>query len=96
MIMLLYEALAELMVKLAPNIYRKYVIVSIKGKLLLYVQIQKVLYGLLHSTLLFYINLVDDLDAYGFYINPYHPCASKNMINDKQMIVLLHVNNLKV
>ena len=44
---------------------------SIKGKPLLYVEIQKPLYGLLRSTLLFNRKLVKDIASYGFQINPY-------------------------
>ena len=36
-------ALSEIMVKVAPKIYEKYVIMISKGKLLLYVQIKKVI-----------------------------------------------------
>ena len=46
-IMSLQWALDELMAKVAPKIYQKYVITSSKGKLLLYVQIKKALYWLL-------------------------------------------------
>lgn len=41
--------LAELMVKTAPNIYRKFVIEDSTGKPILYVQLQKALYGMLKS-----------------------------------------------
>lgn len=44
-IMKLTGNLAELMVKTAPNIYRKYVIKDSTGKPILYVQLQKALYG---------------------------------------------------
>ena len=47
--MLLEEAIADLMMKLFPNIYQKYIIMSSKGKPLLYVKIQNALYGLLSS-----------------------------------------------
>ena len=61
------------MVKVSPKIYRKYVIVSSKGELILYVQILKVLYGLLQIALLFYSNFVKDLESYVFHINQYDP-----------------------
>ena len=51
-IMLLEVALDEIMMKVTPNIYQKYSIISIKGKPLLYFQIKKALYGLLYSVLL--------------------------------------------
>ena len=61
--MFLGRSLVELTVKVAPNIYQKYVTMSSKVKPLIYVQIQKALYGLIHSALLFYRKLVTDLEA---------------------------------
>ena len=93
--MLLEESLADIMVKVATELYQKCVIISSKDKPLLYVQIKKLLYGLLHSALLLHRNLVRGLDAYGFQINPYDPFVKKNMINDKQMTLVWNVEDLK-
>ncbi len=65
--------LAELMVKVAPNIYRKFITVNAKGKSVLYVQLEKAVYGMMKSALLFYRKLVADLTSLGFEINPYDP-----------------------
>ena len=43
--------LAELMVTVAPNIYRKYISTNAKGKPILYVQLEKALYGMMKSAL---------------------------------------------
>ena len=49
--MFLKGALADLMVNVAPIIYRKYVIVSSEGKLLLYSEIKKgVAWPTMHHT----------------------------------------------
>jgi hypothetical protein len=58
--MVLKGRLAELMVQVAPNLYRKYITVDRKGVAILYVKMQKALYGLLRSALLFYNKLVAD------------------------------------
>ena len=76
-IVLLEGPLDDLVVKVALNIYHKYVIMSSKGRPLLFVRIQKALYGLLRSTLLFYIIVVKDLETYGFNLNPYNLCVAK-------------------
>jgi hypothetical protein len=60
-IMLLRGRLAELMVKTAPNIYRKYITVDAKNQPVLYVKLQKALYGCLRSALLFYLKFVGDI-----------------------------------
>ncbi len=64
--MVLKGRLAELMVQVVPNLYRKYITVNRKGTAILYVKMQKALYGLLRSALLFYKKLVADLESDGF------------------------------
>ena len=82
--------------KVEPKIYQKFGIMSSKGKPLLYVQIQQVLYVLLCSASLLYRKLVKYIESYGFHINPYDLCVSNKMINDKQMREVCHVADLKV
>jgi hypothetical protein len=60
-IMPLRGRLAELMVKTAPNIYRKYITVDAKNQPILYVKLQKALYGCLQSALLFYLKFFGDI-----------------------------------
>ena len=57
---------------------------------------QKGLFCLLHSALLFNKKLVKDLEEYRFLINPYDPYVAKNMIKNKHMEVVWHMDNLKV
>ena len=47
--------LAELLVKLDPRLYQKYVIKSKQGVPILYVKPNKAIYGMLRSTMLFKI-----------------------------------------
>jgi hypothetical protein len=69
--MCLRGRLAELMVKTAREIYRKYIYVGSANKPVLYVKLQKALYGCLRSALLFYQKLLKDLEDNGFELNPY-------------------------
>jgi hypothetical protein len=59
--MILKGRLAELMVQVAPNLYRKYISVDRKRMAMLYIKMQKAIYELLRSALLFYKKLVADL-----------------------------------
>jgi hypothetical protein len=94
-IMALRGEMAELLVKLEPKIYRKYVTRDAKGKPILYVRLLKALYGLLRSALLFYRKLRGELEAYGFEVNPYDPCVANMMTpSGKQMTVMWHVDDL--
>lgn len=54
-----------------------------KGQSVLYVRLQKVLYGCLRNALLFYPKLVVDLESQRFGINPYDPCIANKMVNGK-------------
>jgi hypothetical protein len=94
--MVLKGRLAELMVQVAPNLYRKYITVDRKGTAMLYVKMQKALYGLLRSALLFYRKLVADIQGEGFVLNPYDPCVANKDVDGKQMTVCWHVDDLKV
>ena len=46
-IMVLKGDLADMMVQIAPKTYRKYITTDKKGTRILYVKLQKVLYGLM-------------------------------------------------
>jgi hypothetical protein len=85
--------LAELMVSIAPNIYRKYITVNAKGKPVLYVQLEKALYGMMKSALLFYCKLVADLRSIRFELNPYDPCVTNKMIDGQQMTICWNVDD---
>ena len=59
-------------------------------------RVQKAIYGLLKSALLFYLKLVGDLETYGFIINPYDPCVANMIVTGSQLTVVWHVDDLKV
>jgi hypothetical protein len=87
--------LAELMVMTNPKLYRKYVIID-KGRSVLYLQLQKALYGMMQSALLFYKKLVTELRTMGFKVNPYDPCVANRMVNRSQMTVRWYVDDLMI
>ena len=87
--------LSEMVVVDEPVLYRTFVSYE-TGKPVLYVRLQKALYGCLKSALLFYDKLVGDLEAYGFRINPYDPCVANNTIGGKELTVCWHVGDLKI
>jgi hypothetical protein len=94
-LMVLRGELADMMVQIAPQIYREYVTVDRKGTPILYVKLQKALYGLMRASLLFYRKLRRELEDYGFEINPYDPCVANRVTEcGKQMTVIWHVDDL--
>jgi hypothetical protein len=96
--MLLKSRLAELMVQVNPQLYRKFSIHDKNNQALLYIKLSKAIYGLLKSALLFYRKFVKDLKNYEtpFTINPYDPCVANATINGKQTTITWHIDDLKV
>lgn len=93
--MVLKGELCELMVRVNPKIYRRYVTKDSKGKPIMYVQLYKSVYGLLRSALLFYRKLRKELEDFGFKINPYDPCVANRISeNGEQQTVVWHVDDL--
>jgi len=87
--------MAELLVRLDPKLYRKYIQVE-KGRNVLYVELKKALYGTLRAALLFWRLLTAKLKEWGFEINPYDWCVANKMINGKQCTIVWHVDDLKI
>jgi hypothetical protein len=95
MIMKMVGTLAELMVKTNPKLYQQYAILE-KGRSVLYLRLQKALYGMMKSTLLFYRKLVLELREMGFVINPYDPCVANKTVNGAQTTIRWHVGDLMI
>ena len=96
-IMILRGELCEILCKVDPKLYTKYVTVDKRGKPVLYVQLHKALYGLLRAAILFYRKLKKELEDYVFTINEMDPCVT-NMTtkSGKQITVIWHVDDLKI
>ena len=75
--MYLIGNLAKLMVMVKLTLYPKYLTHDKKGTDMLYAIMNKSLYGLLASSLVFYKKFVADLKAYGFKVNLYDPCVGE-------------------
>jgi len=87
--------LAEQLTKVDPKLYTKYLVTE-RGKPVIYVQLQKALYGTLSAAMLFWKDLSGYLGDNGFEANPYDSCVMNKMVNDKQCTVLWHVDDLKI
>ena len=78
-LMVLKGELADMMIQIASEVYKKYITINKKGMPILYVKLKKVLYGLMRVSLLFYWKLRRELEDYGFTVNPYNPCKANKM-----------------
>ncbi len=85
-LMVLKGELAVMMVQIAPQIYQKYITMDKKGTKILYVKLQKVLYGLMRASLLFYRKLRKEFKDYGLVVNLYDHCvANMTTMNGSQL-----------
>ena len=76
LLMVLRGPLAETMVLLDPTLYRPFITYDKNGVAVLYVEMDKALYGLLESALDFYLKLSGELKEKGYKIDPYDPCVA--------------------
>ena len=96
-IMVLKGELVDLMTQIAPEVYRKYVMVDRKVTPTLYMKLQKALYGLMRASLLFYRKLRKAFEQYGLVINPCNPCiANLETKSGKQLTMVWQVDDLMV
>ena len=92
-VMQMNGTLAKLMAQMYPKLYRKY-LVDKKGKKVLYLRLQKALYGMMKSALLFYQKLVFELKSMGFAVNPNDPCIANKIVDGHQLTLRWHVDDL--
>jgi hypothetical protein len=87
--------IAELLVRINPGLYRKFVQIE-NGKMVMYVRLQKALYGTLKAALLFWRLLSTKLIEWGFEPNPFDASVMNKTINGRQCTILWHVDDLKI
>jgi len=88
-------SLAELLVKIDPKLYRKY-LSNENGKSVLYFRLQKELYSNLQAVMLFWRTLTAKLVDMSFEINPYDICVANKSIEGKQCTILWNLDDIKV
>ena len=93
--MRLEGAMAELLLKIDSKLYRKYLVQEGK-KTVMYVELNKALYGTLDASLLFWKELTKTLEGWGYERNPYDWCVMNKMVDGKQCTILWHVDDLKI
>jgi hypothetical protein len=87
--------MAEVIIKIDPSKYEKH-IVHERGKPVIYVRLTKALYGTLQAALLFWQNLLSQLQEWGFKINPYDFCVANKTVDGEQCTIVWHVDDLKI
>ena len=88
--------LADMLVKIAAEVYGPYLTKDKKRNSLLYVKLLKALHGLMETSLMFYQNLRKYLEDQGFEVNPYDFCVANKMTDGSQFTIVWHVDDLKL
>ena len=85
-----------MLIQSTPEVYKKHSKKDMKGNTIIYVKLNKVLYGLMEAAIMFYEKLLKDLEKKGFKTNPYDPCVANKIINGSQFTIVIHVDDLKL
>ena len=88
--------LVDILVEIAPDVYKLHVTTDKKGVKQLLVQCQNALYGTIVASLLYYRKFTKILIDIGFMINPYEPCISNKIIDGQHMTICYHVGDCKL
>ena len=75
--------------------YKKFVVFE-KGKKVIYLKLERALYGCIQSALLWYNTFVTKLQKDGFLLNRYDPCVANKEINGSQCTVCWYVDDTKI
>ena len=94
-IMKIRGPLVDMLLELSYETYAAYVVYDEGRGKVLYVAMEKALYGMLQSSLLYYKKFRKDIESIGFVVNPYDPCVANRIVNGKQHTVTWHVDDLK-
>ena len=84
----------DLFLELDPSL-EEFVVYE-KEKKVLYVQLDKALYGCVQSALLWYELYSTTLQELGFIINPYDMCVANAIIEEKQCTICWYVDDMKI
>ncbi len=88
--------LVDMLLEIAPEVYKDYVTTDKKGNLQLLVQCLNAIYGTMMAGLLYYGKFCKTLKREGFELNPYDPCVGNKMVSAKQQTICFHVDDCKL
>jgi hypothetical protein len=80
----------DILVKIAPDIYKSYITTDKKGTKQWLVQCQNALYGTIVASLLYYRKFTKSLTSVRFKINPYDPCIRKENLLQMVLWKMVH------
>ena len=94
-LMVLYDREIDALIQ-ANDKYKKYIKILNDGRRVLYLELEKVMYGCLKSARLFWDHLSNFLSKMGFKQNNYDLCVANKEIDGNICTVAWHVDDLKI
>ena len=88
--------LVDMLVKIAPGVYKDYVTTDKHGNKQLIAECLNAIYGTMVASLLYYGKFCKTLKREGFEPNPYDPCVHNRMVDGKQQTISFHVDDCKL
>ena len=85
----------DIMLMIDEKAYAPFVIQEGKNKVL-YVKLDKALYGCLKAAIIWYVTFKNKLVKMGFKLNPYDPCVANAIINGRQCTIVWYVDDVKI
>ena len=67
-----------------------------KNVKVLYMRVERAIYGCIESALMWYNMFTEILEKMGFELNPYDKCVANKMVNGKQCTIVWYVDDVKV
>jgi hypothetical protein len=89
----IHGVLVDILVQIAPDVYKSYIMADKKGMKQLLVQCQNALYGTMVASLLYYRKFTKTLASVGFEINPYNLCEVNKTVDGTQMTICFHMDD---
>ena len=93
-VMKINSHLVDLLTKLDPRAHKGCIVYE-DGKQVLYLVVQRAIYGMLQSSLLYYKKFHGNLESQGFKFNLCDPCVANKKIDGEFHTALFHVDDLK-
>jgi hypothetical protein len=88
--------LVDILIQIAPKVYKSDNMTDKKGMKQLLVQCQNTLYGTMVASLLYYHKFTKSLVCVGFEINPFDLCVANKTVNGTQRTICIHVDDCKL
>jgi hypothetical protein len=88
--------LADMLVRIAPEVYGDYISTDKKGNKQILVECLNALYGTMVASLLYYEKFTNSLSKNGYKVNPYDACVWNKYIKGKQCTICFHVDDCKI